>query len=220
MLWRSTKSSKKEFERKAAAAAGEGLKTMKFVQTAMERACNVKLIIFDVDGVLTDGNIHLSERGEVFKSFSVQDGLGIGMARKAGMKTAIITGRKSKIVEFRANELKIDELYQGKQNKLDAFAAIQKRFQVKAEEIAYIGDDFLDLPILARVGFAAAVGNAVTEVKERAHFISDRKGGDGAVRQIMEFLLKAQGRWEEMVNSYLDLEVTDERVKEIENIEQ
>lgn len=192
---------------------------MQFMQTAIERAKKIKLIIFDVDGVLTDGNIHLNERGEVFKSFNCQDGLGISLAKKAGMITAIITGRKSKIVEFRANELKIDEIYQGKQNKLEAFAFIQKKYHLQAEEIAYIGDDFLDLPILVRVGFAAAVGNAVDEVKERAHFVSDRNGGDGAVRQIMEFMLKAQGHWEKLVSSYIEAEM-DIPVKHFENIEQ
>lgn len=192
---------------------------MKFVQTAIERARKVKFIIFDVDGVLTDGNIHVNAAGEVFKSFNCQDGLGISMARKCGMKTAIITGRKSKIVEFRANELKIDEIYQGKQNKLEAFSFIQEKYNLQPEEIAYIGDDFLDLPILVRVGFAAAVGNAVAEVKERAHFIADRCGGDGAVRQIMEFLLKAQGHWEEMVASYIEAEA-DIQAKHFENIEQ
>lgn len=192
---------------------------MQFVQTAIERARKIKLIIFDVDGVLTDGNIHLNERGEVFKSFNCQDGLGISLAKKAGMKTAIITGRKSKIVEFRANELKIDEIYQGKQNKLEAFAFIQKKYNLEAEEIAYIGDDFLDLPILVRVGFAAAVANAVDEVKERAHFVADRCGGDGAVRQIMEFMLKAQGHWERLVSSYIEADM-DIPIKHFENIEQ
>lgn len=186
---------------------------MQFIQTAMERARKVQLVILDVDGVLTDGQIQLTDTGELFKNFNCQDGFGISLARKCGLKMAIITGRQSSIVEYRANELSIDALYQGQRNKLGAFAEIQKKYKLQPEEFAYIGDDIIDLPVMTQVGFAAAPKNAVAEVRERAHFIADRCGGDGAVRQVMEFILKAQGHWDQLIYDYT-------HAKPFEHIEQ
>ena len=186
---------------------------MQLQQDALERARKVLLIIFDVDGVLTDGQLHIGPDGECFKSFNCQDGLGISLAKKCGLKTAIITGRESAMVAVRAAELKMDALYQGQKNKTVAFQALCREYQLQPAEIAYIGDDLIDLPIMNRVGFAATVNNAVAEVKAMAHLVSARTGGDGAVREILEFILKAQDSWDKMIQEYSEMPVW-------ENIEQ
>lgn len=169
------------------------------------RAANVKLVIFDVDGVLTDGRIFIGTNGELFKSFHCQDGLGVKLLQAAGIKTAIITGRESKIVTKRSLELKIEDVYQGVQNKLTALFDLQKKYGIKADEIAYVGDDFIDLPVMCRIGLACAVANAVMEVKGTAHYVAQAKGGDGAVREIAEMILKAQGKWDALVETYLTI---------------
>ncbi|MDF2563972.1 MAG: 3-deoxy-D-manno-octulosonate 8-phosphate phosphatase, YrbI family [Massilibacillus sp.] len=169
------------------------------------RASKIKLIIFDVDGVLTSGKLFFSANGESFKNFDVHDGMGISLLHNAGIKTAIITGRKSDIVNIRSQELKITDVYQGSNNKLDALEELQKKYKLSLDEMAYVGDDLLDLPILLKVGFACTVHNAVTEVKERAHYISKAEGGNGGVREIAEFILKAQGKWEDILLSYINL---------------
>ena len=186
---------------------------MQLQHDAVERARKVRLIILDVDGVLTDGQLHIGPDGECFKSFNCQDGLGISLAKKCGLKTAIITGRESAMVAVRAAELKIDALYQGQKNKTAAFQALCREYKLQAEEVAYIGDDLIDLPIMNRVGFAAAVDNAVAEVKASAHAVSGRTGGDGAVREFLEFIMKAQDSWDKIIQEYIELSAW-------ENIEQ
>jgi len=179
----------------------------------IERAKKIKLLILDVDGVLTDGSLLIGPSGEFCKKFHAQDGLGITLSKKFGLKTAIITGRTSTMVEFRANELKIDAFYQGQRNKLNALAALQKQFNVNLSEIAYVGDDLIDLPVLTKVGLACAVANAVPEVKARSHYITNASGGHGAVRQVIEMILKAQGFWEQIISAYI-------QAKPFEDIEQ
>ncbi len=176
---------------------------MQLSQDAVERARRIRLIIFDVDGVLTDGQLHIGANGECFKSFNCQDGLGISLIRKCGIKTAIITGRESAMVACRAAELKFDELYQGQKNKTVAFQKICSKYQLAEIEVAYIGDDLIDLPIMLRSGLAAAVNNAVAEVKAAAHVVSSRDGGQGAVREILEFIIKSQGFWDKMLQEYI-----------------
>ena len=156
---------------------------------AMERARRVRFIIFDVDGVLTDGGIYTGESGELLKPFHVREGLG----------TAIITGRDSAIVSRRAAELKIQDVYLGHADKRSAYADIKERHALRDEEIAYVGDDLIDLAVMARVGFPAAPADAAAEVQNLACLVSGKPGGKGAVREIIEFLLKAQGRWENVV---------------------
>lgn len=167
-----------------------------------ERAAGIKLIVFDVDGVLTDGKIIIGTSGELFKSFDAHDGLGISLLRLAGIKTAVITGRNSQIVSLRSVELKIDEVYQGATNKLEALRDLQKKYAVDLNEIAYVGDDLMDIPVLESVGLACAVNNAVKEVKEAAHYIATKGGGNGAVRQIAELILTAKGKWAGIIASY------------------
>ncbi len=176
---------------------------MEQMAEALSRAKKVKLVIFDVDGVLTDGGIYTGTEGELFKPFFCRDGLGITLARTNGLKTAIITGRKSVQVEFRAKELQIDAVWQGCSDKRQAYCELKEAFSLADEEVAYIGDDLIDLPILVQVGLAAAVADAVPEVRQRAHVVSGFSGGRGAVREILEFILKSQGKWEGIMQGFL-----------------
>lgn len=168
------------------------------------RAARIKMVVFDVDGVLTDGKIIIGNTGELYKSFDAQDGLGISLLRLAGLKTAIITGRSSEIVKLRAAELKIDALFQGARNKLAALRRLREAYAIADEEIAYVGDDLIDLAVMRRVGLACAVANAVDEVKAAAQYVASRKGGDGGVRQVAEAILKARGQWDEILSAYLE----------------
>ena len=176
---------------------------------SFDRAKKVKLIIMDVDGTLTDGGIYIGESGELFKSFNCRDGLGITLARRTGMEVAIITGRVSKQLLVRAQELQLnpEAILQGHLDKREAYIELKNKFNLADEEIAYIGDDILDLPIMVQVGFTGTVANAVTEVKNRVCVVSDFNGGQGAVREIIEFILKAKGLWNDIVTEYLDPQV-------------
>ena len=156
----------------------------------------------DVDGVLTDGKIILNSNGVELKAFYVQDGTAITYLHRAGIKTAIISGRNSKVVELRAKELNIEDVYQGIHNKIEAYEKILKKHKIKDYEICYIGDDLIDLPILRKVGFSVAVPNAPIEVKERVSYITDAPGGHGAIREITEKILKSQGKWEAITSRY------------------
>ncbi|SDG13118.1 3-deoxy-D-manno-octulosonate 8-phosphate phosphatase (KDO 8-P phosphatase) [Selenomonas sp. WCT3] len=169
---------------------------------ALERAKHIKLIIFDVDGVLTDGGIYIGAEGELYKPFFCRDGLGITLAHKAGIKTAIITGRNSKQVAFRAGELHISEVFQGKLDKRTAYQELKEKLGLQDEEIGYIGDDLIDLPILLQVGLPMAVSDAVAEVRQEALLTASYPGGRGAVRELIEFILKAQGKWQALMQDF------------------
>jgi 3-deoxy-D-manno-octulosonate 8-phosphate phosphatase (KDO 8-P phosphatase) len=161
--------------------------------TYLERAARVKLMIFDVDGVLTDGSLHYGADGEALKTFNVQDGLGIKLIQEAGIQTAIISARTSPQVIRRAADLGIGHLHQGGHDKLTPFNALLAKTGLAAEQVGFIGDDVVDLPILARVGFAVAVPNGRPEVLACAHHTTVAGGGRGAVREVCELLLHAQG---------------------------
>lgn len=182
---------------------------MKMTGDALDRARRVQLIIFDVDGVLTDGGIYHKADGELFKPFHCRDGFGITLAHSCGIKTAIITGRTSTITAYRAEELKISAVMQGQMNKRDAYKKLKAQFGLTDEEICYVADDVIDLPVFVQVGFRAAVGDAVAEVIERAHFVSNNSGGRGAVREIIEFILKAKGFWQAIIERYTSPEFDD-----------
>ncbi|MDF2636220.1 MAG: 3-deoxy-D-manno-octulosonate 8-phosphate phosphatase, YrbI family [Pelosinus sp.] len=167
------------------------------------RAKQIKLLILDVDGVLTDGHIIFGRDGELMKNFHSQDGLGITAAHKAGLKTAIISGRESQIVHLRSTELKITDVFQGAMNKVDALATLLEKYNLDLEEVAYVGDDLIDLSVMVQVGLSCAVANAVDEVKEHAHMVTNHQGGQGAVREVVEFILKSQGKWDDIVNAYI-----------------
>lgn len=167
-----------------------------------ELAKNIKLIILDVDGTLTDGSIVIGNNGEELKSFSVKDGFAIVQAGLCGIKFAIITGRSSKIVEKRALELKIDEVHQGIKNKVAKLKEIMDKYGILESETAYMGDDVNDLMAMKMVGFKGAPFDAVQEIKEAADFISTAPGGKGAVREFVELILREQGHWKEIVKKY------------------
>jgi 3-deoxy-D-manno-octulosonate 8-phosphate phosphatase (KDO 8-P phosphatase) len=195
------------------------------------RAKKIKLILFDVDGVLTDGKIlifpapagtqqtveghlpqHEDEGGFGFsgqttmieaKGFSAHDGTAISLARLAGIRTGVITKRVSETVALRARDLKLDFVRQGIQDKRTCFEGILQEAGLKAAEVCYVGDDVIDLPVMRHCGFAVAVANARDEVKREAHYVTKHSGGDGAARDAVEFILKAQGKWKKVVDEYV-----------------
>ena len=163
----------------------------------------IKLLVLDVDGVLTSGQIIFGRDGELMKKFHAQDGLGITLAHKVGLNIAIITGRESQMVELRCAELSIKDVYQGSMSKTEALAQLLAKYDLTVDQVAYVGDDLNDLPVLIRVGLPCATANAVPEVKQYAHLVTKQTGGNGAVREVIEYILKAQGKWESIINVYL-----------------
>jgi len=162
------------------------------------RALRVKMIAMDVDGTLTDGMLFVFPDGEEVKSYNVRDGLGILLAHLAGFKTAIITGKTSRALAKRAANLRIDELHQGVLDKKPVLEAILAKHGLKSDEVAYIGDDLGDLTVIKSVGLAGAVADAHPEIIKNSHFVSRQAGGRGAVREFIEFILGAQGKWAEV----------------------
>jgi 3-deoxy-D-manno-octulosonate 8-phosphate phosphatase (KDO 8-P phosphatase) len=171
-------------------------------QEVIEKAKRVKFLVTDIDGVMTDGRIVYSIYGDELKFFDVTDGFGISLLNKAGIKTVIITAKKSKIVKMRGRDLKVARVYAGFIDKLIPFSDLLKRFDVKPEELCFIGDDLIDLPVLKRVGFAVSVPNAIEEVKRAAHYVTSKPGGRGAVREICDLILKSQGKWDQATAKY------------------
>ncbi|MDB5841295.1 MAG: putative 3-Deoxy-D-manno-octulosonate 8-phosphate phosphatase kdsC-like [Herminiimonas sp.] len=167
------------------------------------RAADIRLMIFDVDGILTDGSLQFGADGEVIKTFNVLDGHGIKLLQRSGVETAIITARQSAIVARRAADLGILHVYQGAHDKFAAFGALLAQCGASAETCGYIGDDVIDLPILTRVRFAASVPNGHPEVRKRVHYVTQAGGGHGAVREICDFILHAQGNYEAALAPYL-----------------
>jgi 3-deoxy-D-manno-octulosonate 8-phosphate phosphatase (KDO 8-P phosphatase) len=170
-----------------------------------EIAKNIKLLILDVDGVLTDGSIILDNEGNELKAFHVRDGHGIKMLTKAGIQVAIITGRYSKVVERRAHELGITEVYQKCYIKSAAYEHLLEKFGVTDKEVAYIGDDIVDISLLKRAGLAVVVADATVETKAAAMFITENSGGRGAVREVSDLILKAKGKWQDLLNEYYQI---------------
>jgi len=170
-----------------------------------ERIQKIKMIIMDVDGTLTDGSLLVLPDGEELKSYNVKDGTGILLARLAGLKTAIITGKISKSLEKRAEKLQITEVHQGILDKKRILTEIQDKNDLKKEHIAYIGDDLGDLEVIKSVGLAAAVADAHPEIKKHCHFICHNPGGKGAVREFIEFILEAQNKLEVISAKFKEL---------------
>lgn len=166
-------------------------------------ARQVRLLILDVDGVLTDGGLQFDNRGEEYKTFNSLDGHGIRMLQESGIEVAIITGRKSEIVKHRMNELGVRHVYQGNRDKLEAFAALLRATGVDPAQVAYVGDDLPDLQIMQRVGFAVAVQNAHDFVRQHCDWVTQRSGGKGAVREVTDFILQAQSLLEARYEEYL-----------------
>ena len=170
---------------------------------ALTRAGKLKLMIFDVDGVLTDGTLYYSERGEELKAFNIQDGQGIKMLRHCGVEVALITGRTSRAVELRAANLGIAHLFQGAEDKRVAYAALLKQLDLTPEQSGCMGDDLPDLPLFTRCGFAATVPAAPEALASRAHYVTRATGGHGAAREVCDFILRAQGTLERAISAHL-----------------
>jgi len=199
-------------------------------QSARARASKVKLLLFDVDGVLTDGKIYIfpaptgiqqsieeqaarhggqggfglhSQSMIEAKGFHAHDGAGISLARLGSIRTGLITRRVSETVALRARDLKLEHVHQGIQDKLSVFEEIRRRDGIARSEVAFVGDDVIDLPVMRSCGFAVAVANARAEVKKEAHYVTPHGGGDGALRDAIEYILKAQGAWKRVVREYI-----------------
>lgn len=199
-------------------------------KSAKARAKHIKLLLFDVDGVLTDGKLFIfpapsgsqqtvleqsakhggrggfglhSQTSIEAKGFHAHDGTAISLARLAGIKTGLITKRISETVALRARDLKLEHVHQGIQDKLTVFREILKQENLPASSAAFVGDDVIDLPVMRNCGFAVAVANARQEVKSEAHYVTPHSGGDGALRDVVEYILKAQGKWKQVVEAYI-----------------
>lgn len=159
----------------------------------------IRLVMMDVDGVLTGGEIFVDDEGRESKVFHVHDGSGIVYLHRHGIRTALVSGRKSKAVDLRAKELGIEEVHQGVRDKIRTYEEVRSRMGLSDEEICYVGDDLLDLPCLGKAGFPVAVSNASSEVKSVATYVTSRPGGLGAIREVAEVILKAQGKWDQVV---------------------
>lgn len=166
------------------------------------KASQVRCLIMDVDGVLTDGRIIFATDGTELKCFDVKDGHGIVLAHRVGLETVIITGRRSAVVERRAEELGIKRVYQKIWDKLAKYEEVRSELGLEDEEVAFIGDDVVDVPLLKKVGLAISVADAHEAAKAASHYVTHRPGGRGAVREAIEFILKAQGLWAEAVSKY------------------
>lgn len=169
---------------------------MKAISTAVrKKATRVKLLLLDVDGVLTDGRIILDDRGVETKHFHVRDGQGIALLKRAGVEVGFITGRKSTVVRHRAEDLAVRLVYQGVANKLACYDQIKRQLKLTDDQIAYVGDDIIDLPVLERAGLAISVADGWPDLISAVDYVTAADGGQGAVREVAELLLKAQGKW-------------------------
>ena len=173
------------------------------MQDILDKAKKIELVIFDVDGVMTDGSLFMGDDGQEYKAFNSLDGHGMRMLQEGGINAAIITGRKSNVVEHRMQDLGITRVYQGYRDKIPAYEALMKDVGLEIDQIAYVGDDVVDLPIMTRVGFAIAVQDAHPYVKKHAHWITQNNGGQGAVRDVCELILEAKGLLTQTLESYL-----------------
>jgi len=170
-----------------------------------EKARKVRLLLLDVDGVLTDGKIIYDSEGRELKFFNVQDGLGVRLLGISGIKAVLVTTRRSPVLEKRAKDMQVDRIYEGILHKTEVLDQILDTYQVRKEEICYVGDDLVDLGIMRLIGFPVAVKNACREVKEAASYVTERKGGEGAVREVAELILKTKGAWHRVLRSGLGL---------------
>ena len=175
----------------------------KAMSVVLEKAKKLKLLILDVDGVLTDGRLFFDNEGAEYKCFHARDGHGIKLLRQTGVEVAVISGRSSNSVALRMKNLGIVHVYQGHENKQSAFTEVLEKTGVTAEQAAHVGDDLLDLPIMMRVGLAIAVSDANFAVKERADWCTTLPGGQGAVREVCDFIMQAQGNFDKVLDFYL-----------------
>ena len=172
-------------------------------EKVVELAKQLKLLILDVDGVLTDGKLYFDNDGNEYKSFHARDGHGIKLLQQTGVRVAVISGRRSNSVALRMRSLGVEHVYQGHEHKISAFYEILEKMTIETEKTAYIGDDLLDLPLLKRVGLGIAVQDANFIVKQHAHWCTELAGGCGAVREVCDLIMQAQGTFDNVVHSYL-----------------
>jgi len=172
------------------------------MQDILEKAKKIKLVVFDVDGVLTDGRIIIGDDGQEYKAFHSRDGHGMKLLQYTGVEIAIITGRTSKTVEHRMNGLGIKHVYQGKRIKLPVFEQLVDELGLSPDECAYVGDDWVDLAIMSKVGLAVAVQDADAVVKKHAHWITPSNGGHGAAREVCELIMEGQGNLQDQIERH------------------
>jgi 3-deoxy-D-manno-octulosonate 8-phosphate phosphatase (KDO 8-P phosphatase) len=173
------------------------------MQDVFEKAKRIRLIVFDVDGVLTDGSLYISDSGEEYKAFNTLDGHGMRMLKQSGVELVAVSGRTSRAMEMRAQDLHIGLLYQGVEDKLEVYSSLLAKFRLAAEATAYVGDDVMDLPVMRRCGLAICVPDSPALVKQHAHYITQQPGGRGAVREICELIMQAQGTFQAQMSQYL-----------------
>jgi len=176
----------------------------RYSQPILDKAKEIRLVIFDVDGVLTDGTLFLDEQGQEYKSFHTRDGQGIKMLLDSGVEVAIISGRESESVTRRMDGLGISHVYQGQENKVAAFEALCLQLTLTSHQVAHVGDDLPDLPLMRRAGLAIAVDDAHFAVKRYAHWCTTQPGGRGAAREVCDLIMQAQNKLDVAINHYLD----------------
>lgn len=174
------------------------------MQKILQKAAKIKLVIFDVDGVLTDSRLYLTDAGEEIKAFNSKDGHGMKMLQKSGVLIGIITGRTSNIVTHRMKELGISHVYQGKKDKLPAFLELIEKTALSPEEVAYVGDDVVDLPVMKKAGLSITVADGHDFVKTHADWQTNASGGRGAAREVCELIMQGQGKLDQALASYLE----------------
>ncbi len=179
------------------------VKGERLMREIIEKAKKLKLLILDVDGVLTDGRLFFDDQGKEYKCFHARDGHGIKLLRQTGVEVAVISGRQSNSVAMRMKSLGVEAVYQGHENKIAAFNEIVKKMSIEPEQIAHVGDDLLDLPIMTRVGLSIAVHDANHFVKENADWCTQTQGGLGAVREVCDFIMQAQGTFDSVLEKYM-----------------
>ena len=176
------------------------------IDITMTNLADIEMLAMDVDGVLTDGTLVINADGSESKSFNSMDGHGIRMWQRAGLKVALISGRASEPTQRRAEQLQIEYVFQDCHNKLPVFEKLLEQLGLSPDKVTYIGDDLTDLPVIRYAGFGVAVANAVDEVKQYADYVTTRPGGSGAVREVIEYILKNSGRWQKLMARYLPSE--------------
>jgi len=173
------------------------------MHNVIEKAKKIRLAIFDVDGVLTDGTLYFTDSGEEIKAFNSRDGHGMKMLKASGVELAIITARESRSVKLRAENLNITLLYQGEKNKLKVFESLVTKLKLDMSSCAYVGDDLIDLPVMTRCGLSICVPSSPILVKKHAHYVTNSEGGQGAVREVCEMIMRSQGTLDAQLEKYL-----------------
>ena len=172
-------------------------------QEIQRRAAAIRMVLLDVDGVLTDGKLYLGRDGEEFRAFYVRDGLAIRLGQSVGLEFGIVSGRESPLVEHRARELKIEQIHQGVHAKGERFDRIARECGLEAGQICFVGDDLIDVPAMRRAGLAACPADGCEETSRFAHYICNNRGGQGAVREVIDLILRAAGRWDKAMERFL-----------------